>query len=96
MTEDQNLSYSTGPQWSPNGALPGQLNDADRLAHTQAQGQDLIGLPLDEAVFRATSDGLSVRLAREDGTDYILTMDLNFGRINLDVVDGRVVAASAG
>lgn len=90
------MAPATGPQWPATGSPPGHMSDIDHLARTRAQGQDLIGLALGEAVALATSKGFPVRLASEDGTDFILTMDLNLGRINLDVVDGRVVSASAG
>jgi hypothetical protein len=71
------------------------LSDANQLAHTQAQCHDLIGLSLAQAIDVATSNGLSVRLAREDSTDFILTMDLNLRRINVDITDNRVISASA-
>ena len=88
--------YTTGPSWAPVESPPSHLSDADQLAQARAQGQDLVGLSVDEAVSLATSNGFVVRLAREDGTDFVLTMDLNFRRINLDVVDGHVVSSSAG
>jgi hypothetical protein len=88
--------YTTGPSWPPVGPPPSDVSDADQVAQARAQGHDLVGLSVDEAVSLATSNGFAVRLAREDGTDFALSMDLNFRRINLDVVDGRVVSTSPG
>jgi hypothetical protein len=96
VNDGEDVSYSTGPQWSPTGSPPDNMSDADHLAQARARGQDLIGLPLDDAVAVAMTHGFSIRLAREDGADFILSMDLNVRRINLEVVDGRVFSASAG
>jgi hypothetical protein len=63
---------------------------------TAAQGQAIDGLALAEARARATSNGFVVRLVREDSTEFVLTMDLNFRRINLEVEGGRVVATHVG
>ena len=89
-------SYATSPLWSPTGSSPSDTSDADQLALARAQGSALVRLSLEEAIAVATSNGFTVRLGREDGTDFVLTMDLNFRRINLAVSDGRVVSAWAG
>jgi hypothetical protein len=63
---------------------------------TASQGQAIEGLTLSEARATATSSGYIVRLVREDSTEFALTMDLNFRRINVEVEGGRVVATHVG
>jgi len=67
-----------------------------RLEATATAGEHLVGLALAEAVARATSKGYVVRLAKEDGSEFVLTADHNSRRLNLEVDNGRVVSASAG
>ena len=53
-------------------------------SHTTV-GDQFVGLSLVEAVARATSEGYVVRLAREDGSEFVLTTDLDFRRISIVV-----------
>lgn len=46
---------------------------------------DLVGMTLTEAAALAESAGATVRVARRDGEDLALTMDLQFNRINVAV-----------
>jgi hypothetical protein len=52
--------------------------------------RDLEGRTLAEAQATAKARGCSVRVARRDGEDLILTQDLSTSRINVEVTDGRV------
>jgi hypothetical protein len=63
---------------------------------TVAQGHAIEGLTLSEARARATSSGYLVRLVRQDATEFALTMDLNFRRINVAVEGGNVVETYVG
>jgi hypothetical protein len=76
--------------------VPDDEEVSDQLALARTEGQRLVGLPLDEAAATATARGFTVRLARQDATQFVMTMDLSFRRINLEVENGRVVAAFAG
>jgi hypothetical protein len=67
-----------------------------RLKATATAGEHLVGLALAEAVARATSEGYVVRIAKEDGSEFVLTADHNSRRINLDVEGNRVAATSPG
>jgi hypothetical protein len=56
-----------------------------------------VGLSVDEAVALATSNGSLFGSWRgKTAPRFVLTMDLNLGRINLDLDHGRVVAATVG
>ena len=100
VTNGDPTTWSTGPQWFPApDAEPGRwaaLTHDQQLEATAAAGEHLVGLALAEAVAHATSDGYVVRLAKQDDSEFVLTMDLNFRRINLEDHNGRVVSASAG
>ena len=54
------------------------------------------GLPLSEAVARAQSVGLQVRIGSQDGRGAILTQDINRERITLTVMAGVVTNAVPG
>ena len=87
-------------QWGPVAeALPPgwtSLSPDEQRESTVAQGHAIEELTLPEARARATSSGYVVRLVREDATEFALTMDLNFRRINVEVERGRVVATHVG
>jgi hypothetical protein len=72
------------------------MSPDEQRESTATQGRDIEGLTLSEARARATSCGYVVRLVREDSTEFALTMDLNFRRINVEVEGGRVVATHVG
>jgi hypothetical protein len=55
----------------------------------------VMGMTKDEAVSFIESEGLSWRIAFEDGESFALTEDYRDDRINLDLVLGLVVGASA-
>jgi hypothetical protein len=83
--------YRTGRTWPAAGPAPVNQSYEDLVAlldRARVQGENLVGLSLDEAVAVATSRGVDVRLAREDETGFVMTMELNFRRINLEVVEG--------
>lgn len=52
--------------------------------------RELEGRTLAQAEATAKARGCSVRVARRDGEDLILTQDLSTSRINVEVTDGRV------
>ncbi|WP_022930087.1 hypothetical protein [Patulibacter americanus] len=52
--------------------------------------RELEGRPLAEAQATAKARGCSVRVARRDGEDLMVTQDLSTSRINVEVTDGRV------
>ena len=58
--------------------------------------ESLIGKPLDEATQLAGFNGFAIRVTREDSTNYIITMDLRFDRINLQIDNGVVTSCSIG
>jgi hypothetical protein len=55
----------------------------------------VMGMTKDEAVSFIESEGRSWRIAFEDGESFALTEDYRDDRINLDIVLGLVVGASA-
>jgi hypothetical protein len=52
--------------------------------------RELEGRTLAQATATAKARGCSVRVARRDGEDLVLTQDLSTSRINVEVTDGRV------
>ena len=50
----------------------------------------IIGKTIEEAVSVAAIQGLSVRVMKQDGREYMGTCDLRSDRINVAVVDGKV------
>jgi hypothetical protein len=52
--------------------------------------RELEGQALAEAKATANARGCSVRVARRDGEDLMVTQDLSTSRINVEVTDGRV------
>jgi hypothetical protein len=66
------------------------------LAACADKARQLVGLTLAAAVAEATSSGYLVRLAKDDGHEFVLTMDFAPQRINVEVEGSTVVAASPG
>ncbi len=87
-------------QWGPGEeVLPRgwtSMSPDEQREATANQGRAIEGHTLSEARALATSSGYVVRLVREDSTEFALTMDLNFRRINVEVEGGRVVATHVG
>jgi hypothetical protein len=52
-----------------------------------------VGMPKDEAIARAESEGRLWRVGMEDGESFALTADLNPGRVTFEIIDGIVSAA---
>ena len=58
--------------------------------------ESLIGKSLNEAKQLAGFNGFAIRVTREDSTNYKVTMDLRFDRINLQIDNGVVTSCSIG
>ena len=58
--------------------------------------ESLIGKSLNEANQLAGFNGFAIRVTREDSTNYMVTMDLRFDRINLQIDNGVVTSCSIG
>ena len=52
--------------------------------------QSLIGKPLEQAKELAGFNGFAIRVTREDSTIYMVTMDLRFDRIDVQIDSGIV------
>ncbi len=65
---------------------------AGHLEHTEAwvADHDLVGLTEDEVVAATEAEGFVVRVVVRDGSGGLISADYRPGRINLDLVDGRV------
>lgn len=57
---------------------------------------DYVGLTLDEAMKKATQNGLNPRVVETDGKSLMLTMEVVSHRVNFRVRDGLVIEAYAG
>ena len=58
--------------------------------------ESLIGKSLNEANQLAGFNGFAIRVTREDSTNYTVTMDLRFDRINLQIDNGVVTSCNIG
>lgn len=56
----------------------------------------IINLPEEEAFEFAKLEGYKARVTENNGMYYIVTMDLNTGRVNLRLEDGIVIGANFG
>ena len=56
----------------------------------------LVGKTKEEAANLCRANGYFPRVVREDGVGFMITMDLRFDRINLDIDKGLVTRASIG
>lgn len=67
----------------------------DRHVETKVIACKVMGMTKDAAISLIEAEGRSWRIASEDGEFFALTEDYTDGRINLDLVLGLVVGASA-
>lgn len=63
---------------------------------TPFRPENLIGLPEAEAMDRARESGLACRVVERDGVALPVTMDYNETRLNLAVLNGRVMRVTRG
>ena len=56
----------------------------------------IVGKTIEDAKELAGFNGFAIRTVREDGEQFIVTMDHRMDRINIDVENGIVVAARIG
>ena len=56
----------------------------------------LIGLTTEYAIQLIKDNNFTSRIVYEDGEHFIITMDLRFDRINLEIEEGIVVSAHFG
>ncbi|MGA9278649.1 hypothetical protein [Ilumatobacter sp.] len=65
------------------------------IAATQGEpAPEYVGLDEADAQAAADSDGLDLRVVGEDGECFAITMDVREDRVNIELVDGVVVAAA--
>jgi beta-lactam-binding protein with PASTA domain len=82
--EPQILNLSMGVRFPPH-LLKGR-NDMEIV-------DKVIGMSFREANAIATAEGFTVRKVAEDGVKFVITAEYDSKRINLDVMDGKVVSA---
>jgi hypothetical protein len=70
---------------------PAQVQPLD-----ENSGQQLLGLPEEEATKVAMANGWLVRVAARDGEFFMLTQDYVENRVNLSVARGKVIAITVG
>ena len=67
----------------------------EKHAATKLIGCQVVGMTKQAALDYIQSNDLTVRIASEDGEYFALTEDMSDSRINLDILLGLVVGASA-
>jgi hypothetical protein len=68
--------------------------EAACLSPEQGEPADeYVGLDEEAATALAEEDGLTLRVAGEDGECFPMTMDIREDRVNVEIVDGEVVTA---
>jgi hypothetical protein len=58
--------------------------------------QSLIGKPLEQAKELAGFNGFAIRVTREDSTNYMVTMDIRFDRIDVQIDNGVITKNDIG
>lgn len=66
------------------------------MARTKPLADRVQGMTKAEATALIEAEGVTWRLANEDGVSYMLTMDLHTDRINMIVYGGIVLKAGVG
>lgn len=95
----QQLSTSTpDPRSTPNtlcfrDTAPDQFSP--KHVETKLLACQIVGMTKAEAIAAIEGAGLAYRIASEDGESFALTEDYTDSRINLEIVTGLVVGASA-
>ena len=72
---------------------PGQFSE--KHAKTKVIACQVMGMTKAQAIAYIEAEGLTVRIASEDGESFALTEDYTDSRINLDIIVGLVVGATA-
>jgi len=70
------------------------MPDPHQLA--PAIARRIVNLPLDQASAIAQSEGITFRIGSENGRGRMLTDDLRYDRVTVDVMDGVVISARPG
>lgn len=58
--------------------------------------ESLIGLTKEEGTKLCLDNDYKVRITREDSNNYVITMDLRFDRINLELDNGIITKCDIG
>lgn len=58
--------------------------------------QEVVGMEKFAAIVKIEDAGCRARIVSEDGEPFIVTMDYRSDRLNLDVVQGKVVSVHRG
>jgi hypothetical protein len=84
--------------WCPSVVIPARARKLSDAHHGAWDARAIIGLDLDDARRMAGRHGCQLRpVGGEDvDADAVLTADLRFNRINVDVTDGVVTALDGG
>lgn len=67
-----------------------RINEIDVLL------ESLNGNPLEQARKIAGFNGYSIRVIREDNTDYTVSLDRRFDRINVEIDNGVITSCKIG
>lgn len=81
---------------SPTATLPPPVESLDAEPDQELISAALVGLTKEQAEAAAAKAGYTVRVTQEDGQMFPMTMDYRTNRINIEVEDGVVTAASVG
>lgn len=58
--------------------------------------ESIIGKTLNEAIELASFNGYSIRVIREDNTDYTVSLNRRFDRINVEIDNGVITSCKIG
>lgn len=58
--------------------------------------ESLIGKSLEQARELSGFNGFTIRVTREDSTNYMVTMDMRFDRINVQIDNGLITKCNIG
>jgi hypothetical protein len=72
------------------------MKKANKVNGNELLLNSLIGKTLDQANEMAGFSGFSIRVVKENGTPYMVTCDLQFTRINVEIENGIVIKNHIG
>lgn len=58
--------------------------------------KDLIGMTKESGSRLCRENDYEVRITREDSINYVITMDMKFNRINLEIEEGLIAKCDVG
>ena len=66
------------------------------MTNEKTLDEEVVGMFKYDAIIKIEAANFKARISAEEGEEFIVTMDYNPERFNLEIVDGKVVKVSRG